>query len=417
MRLIKLFFIALIVLQISNLNAQTYDADAQAFLTAANITDATQKNAINQLVLDLKAANLWTKMKAIYPFVGGTSTAHKWNLKDPRDLDAAFRLTFPNDATHNANGVDWNGSTQYANTFFIPNSELTVNNAHLSYYSRENTAIDGVDIGADNNFLSQRWVIAARWGDNNGYYNSYGVYEDKIMVSSAIGSGFFVSSRTSSNNFSAYRNGSSIGSLTSSSTGTLPVSPLYIGAMNAAGSPINFSNRQCSFASIGDGLTANEVSSFNTAVDAYLNNLMSTGGGTTTSTSQWTTSENNIYNNNTGNIGIGTTSPTEKLSVNGNIKTRKIIVTQTGWADYVFHSSYKLRSLSSLEKFIKQNKHLPDVPSAKAVKKEGLDISATQAALLRKIEELTLYVIEQDKKNQEQQKEINVLKSKLLMQK
>ena len=59
------------------------DPDAQAFLTAAGITDATITSAINTLVVDLKGYNIWTKMKAVYPFVGGTAAAHKFNLKNP----------------------------------------------------------------------------------------------------------------------------------------------------------------------------------------------------------------------------------------------------------------------------------------------------------------------------------------------
>ena len=66
------------------------DADATTFITAAGITNLIQASAINTLVNDLKTYGLWTKMKAIYPFVGGSATSHKFNLKDPRDLDAAF---------------------------------------------------------------------------------------------------------------------------------------------------------------------------------------------------------------------------------------------------------------------------------------------------------------------------------------
>ncbi|MBI2273962.1 MAG: hypothetical protein HYU70_09215 [Bacteroidetes bacterium] len=98
-----------------------------------------------------------------------------------------------------------------------------------------------------------------------------------------------------------------------------------------------------------------------------------------------------------GRVGIGTTSPSEKFSVNGNISAKKIIVTQSGWSDYVFANDYKLRSLSALEAFIKQNKHLPEMPSAKEVEEQGISVGDNQALLLKKIEELTLYVIRQQK--------------------
>lgn len=112
-----------------------------------------------------------------------------------------------------------------------------------------------------------------------------------------------------------------------------------------------------------------------------------------------------------GNVGIGTTNPQAKLAVNGDIFSKKIKVTQTGWPDYVFHSSYKLLSLKDLESYIQRNNHLPDVPSATDVEKSGLDLGDNQALLLKKIEELTLYIIEQDKTIKEQNNKINDLQN------
>lgn len=98
-----------------------------------------------------------------------------------------------------------------------------------------------------------------------------------------------------------------------------------------------------------------------------------------------------------GNLGIGTIAPTEKLSVNGNIRAKKLIVTQQNWSDYVFYKGYKLRTLKEVEKYIQQHQHLPEMPSAKEVQAKGISVGDTQALLLKKIEELTLYIITQNK--------------------
>jgi len=98
-----------------------------------------------------------------------------------------------------------------------------------------------------------------------------------------------------------------------------------------------------------------------------------------------------------------------RITTGGEVQVKKLKVTQTGWADYVFEPHYKLRPLSEVEKFINKHGHLPEVPSAKEVTTEGLNVGDNQAVLLKKIEELTLYMIEQNKKLEVQGKEIKVL--------
>jgi hypothetical protein len=111
-----------------------------------------------------------------------------------------------------------------------------------------------------------------------------------------------------------------------------------------------------------------------------------------------------------GNVGIGTTAPTEKLSVNGKIRAKEVIV-DTGWSDYVFADDYKLTSLADVEAQIKTNKHLPGVPSAQEVAEKGVSVGNMQAILLAKIEELTLHQIAQEKRTLEQEKQLSDLKA------
>ncbi len=99
-----------------------------------------------------------------------------------------------------------------------------------------------------------------------------------------------------------------------------------------------------------------------------------------------------------GNVGIGTSDPgAYKLAVNGNIRSKEVVV-ESGWADYVFNKDYSLPGLAEVEKFIFQNKHLPDIPSAAEIEKNGLPLGDIQKKMMAKIEELTLYIIAQNKR-------------------
>jgi trimeric autotransporter adhesin len=139
--------------------------------------------------------------------------------------------------------------------------------------------------------------------------------------------------------------------------------------------------------------------------------------------SGWTDGGSGLLYNTTlsGKVGIGTSSIPSgyKLAVAGNVIAEKIKVQLQGqWPDYVFDKDYQLMPLSALEKFIQQNKHLPEVPTTAEVEKEGVDIGNNQALLLKKIEELTLHLIEQNKlvqqvitDNAKLKEEINQLKT------
>lgn len=252
----------------ANRKRNLFDVDAQAFFTATGITDSVTKGAINVLVEDLKTAGLWSKLKAIYPFVGGTANTHKFNLKDPRDLDAAFRLAFTGGWTHNADGATPNGSTGYANTFFNTSIHSTSSLTSMGIYNDTNTAAGTkVDIGALSN--------------SNRYLQIYpyfgGTYYCQINTNNSIGentgstfsNGWYFGSRTASNQTFFQRNETQFDGFT---TAISPNANVFIGAQNNAGTPQFFSDRRYKFAVLGDSITKPEGLTLNTILNTFLAN-------------------------------------------------------------------------------------------------------------------------------------------------
>ena len=243
------------------------DPDAQAFITAAAITDPTQQAAINTLVTDLKGYNIWTKFKAIYPIVGGTASTHKWNLKDPRDLDAAFRLTFTTGWTHSSTGMTPNGTSAYADTGLNDNTILSLNSAHISFYSRTNVDGSFCDMGIFDAATTSGTNIFSKL--TNTFYGR--VHNENIGVSNSVSSlGLFLANRVSSTETRNFIN--STLKLQSGASVTKLNYNITIGA-RYRGFYDFYSPRQCAFASIGDGLTDTDAANFYTAVQAYQTTL------------------------------------------------------------------------------------------------------------------------------------------------
>jgi hypothetical protein len=238
------------------------DPDAQAFITAASITNPTQQSAINTLVTNLKGYNVWTKIKALYPFCGGTSSTHKWNLKDPRDLDAAFRLVFNGGWTHSSTGALPNGTNAYANTFLTPSTNLNLTSHSYGIYSRTNNTSGTQVYGSTDltNFLTNNL--------STGNFVSGTSVMNLITYTANPSTSLLMASRTSNTVFRAFRAGVFLNQNTNNIT-ALPDRIFYLGARNGAGAAEYFNNHQLAFAFLADGLTDTEAANFYTAVQAF----------------------------------------------------------------------------------------------------------------------------------------------------
>jgi hypothetical protein len=205
-------------------------------------------------------------MKAIYPFVGGTASTHKWNLKDPRDLDAAFRLVFNGGWTHSSTGATPNGTNGYADTKLVPSSVLTLNNASLSIYSRTDNIADGYDIGSSTIAYTSPFALAMKSDATVGVYfvNDFSPF----LNASANSLGLQTISRLVSSEIKINKNSSTRQTLTKISN-VINSFPISIGALNLGGTIARYSNRQYAFSHIGDGLTDTEAANLYTRVQAY----------------------------------------------------------------------------------------------------------------------------------------------------
>ena len=257
---------------VSSSGGVLYDADAQAFMTAAAITDNTQKTAVNTLVTDFKSANIWTKMIALYPFMGGSATSHKYNLKDPRDLTDAYRLDFFGGWTHTSNGVVPNGTTAYADTNLIPNSAQSVNSNGFGVYLKTlntSSASEPYFIGCYNS-NTQNSLLGVNSANTNISFSLNGA----TRFANDTPLGLIHSYRTSSTDISLYRNQNNISN--QSTSGTLPINSMFLGTIrlnNGLPYSVAYVNSIYSFAFISNGLSDTEASNLYTAVQAYQTTL------------------------------------------------------------------------------------------------------------------------------------------------
>jgi len=249
---------------------QENDGDAQAFINAAAISDATQKQALYSLVSNLKFYGIWTKMTAIYPFVGGSASSHRWNLKNIN----AFTINFIGGITHSSTGVLPNGTNGYADTSIISN--ISANDVHLSYYSRTNNAVaNDFDIGrggvVGENALA---LVLRRSGTNLVAFDVGSNAAAKRISSTTTNSrGLTVGSCRSTTDRELYFNGVSIASNTDSFTAVNSIYPLLLFAYNELGTAKFFGSKECAFCSVGSGLTTGEVANLYAVIQQFQTTL------------------------------------------------------------------------------------------------------------------------------------------------
>jgi hypothetical protein len=249
----------------------SYGTLTTAWITATGETDATILGALNTLESDLTTYGLTSKIKALYPFVGGTAAKHKYNFMDARDLDAAFRLVFNGGWTHSSTGVLPNGTNAYADTKYNLSVNSTTTNISAGVYSRTNVTRDSAVLSAlDANFIGSELLL--KWSDNNTYYCANDRIADGGANFISNTQGFFIINRFNSTTKKIYKNGSSVSSFTIINS-SAPNLNVFLSSRNYIGSASGYDTRELAFSYLGDTLTDTEASNFYTAVQTFQTTL------------------------------------------------------------------------------------------------------------------------------------------------
>lgn len=232
--------------------SDSYDADAEAYFTAASITDVTQKNAWNTFVVSAKAAGYWSKFYAVYPFLGGGSGSHSYNAKNT----AQYQITWSGTVTHNSNGVT-GSSTSLGNTGFST-SNLSNTSGSIGVYVRTNPSNSfTIPLGGANCYLfTSSTYIYPVYGGVNFVFNT--ASRTRLIIANK-----------NSTHLQLYRDGSELNSATGSSsltTGNISV----LGHVDFSS---NYFDGGLGFAFIASDLSSTEVTNLNSHVNTLMTGL------------------------------------------------------------------------------------------------------------------------------------------------
>ncbi len=225
---------------------------AAKFIAPAGITDATQIKAANYIATNLIANNLWPKSVAFYPFIGGTATAHKFNLINPVDSDGAYRIAFSGGITHSSNGMAGNGTTGYGDTkinnltVFPTGDDITIM-IYIQAGSQEAT----LDMGCQNGSADAVYIASNYTGLNAAYKMN-----DRTLSNTSLADylGLFGATRRIFGTKVLYHRGAVVLTSTVDRTALQSLN-ILIGALNANGTPAAFSTKTIAGVFIGNALS------------------------------------------------------------------------------------------------------------------------------------------------------------------
>ena len=269
-----------------------WDVDALAFIEAADITDETEKKAINVLVIDLKDHNLWDEFYCLYPYVGGTLDSCKYNLKDPQDTDDAYRITWGAAVTTSSEGIIGieDNVNCIGDTHFFSKADLDdENSASLWYYSKTviPSGANDCNVGAKyrDDGMGINWHFEIRPAEvtYTFFYGREPIANGGVTVPLMNTAGFIGLSRESDVLLKAFRNGAQVGA-TQTTVADLPHplifdNSLYVlgehdtpasGGGTVGGSP---TRATLSFVGVGNGIDEDQVSTLNTIIQEFQTSL------------------------------------------------------------------------------------------------------------------------------------------------
>lgn len=244
--------------------------EATAYINASGLNTTSEIESSKHIIFQLINNSLWKEIHALYLFKGSSSTQHKWNAKNPIDINNAFRLTFNGTGSYSNLGFQLNGINAYANTYFNPISLVSYINYGLTVVSGTSnvpTSNDAVEIGVSSN-SNNLTRLALRNSNTSPSYTNISITGNVCSNTFTDAKGIFTGSKTSTTKTTAFRNGNLIGTnVTANASSTIYNGNIYIGCENNGNVPKLYSNQRLQMAIIHKGLSDSQVTKLHEIID------------------------------------------------------------------------------------------------------------------------------------------------------